>query len=306
MPIVQPIAVLVSDLHLTLKQPACRADKDWMDVQAEYLGQLKKLAAGFPILCAGDIFDRWNPSPELINFALDHLPDGMLCVPGQHDLPNHSLEEMDRSGYGVLKRSTKIEDLTDGSISISAHPQGPVIVDGFGWNQVIKPPSKDERKASFQIAVIHRYCWIKGSEYPGAPETSNASSFKDELKGYTIAVFGDNHKKFITKSGNCTVVNCGGFIRRKSDEIDYRPAAWVLYSDGTVKPKFFDTCIDRFHENVEKRESTPFDMRHLIEEMKRLGEEGINFREAVLHHLDANEIDKATRQIILKAMEPNE
>src|SRR5688500_1062308 len=95
----EPIAILCADLHLTMKQPACRDDDDWMKTQAGYLSQLKMLQKSetmgpvLPILCAGDIFDKWNAPPELIHFALEHLPDGMICVPGQHDLPNHRMEE---------------------------------------------------------------------------------------------------------------------------------------------------------------------------------------------------------------------
>jgi hypothetical protein len=118
----EPIAVLCSDIHLSLKQPPCRAD-DWLSVQKGYLVQLKSLACAakelwlgnrnttgrpIPILCAGDIFDKWNSPPELIRFALEHLPDGMICVPGQHDLPNHSFEEIHRSAYGVLREAGKI------------------------------------------------------------------------------------------------------------------------------------------------------------------------------------------------------
>ena len=52
---------------------------------AGYLGQLAGLAAGHgerttfynghpvPVICAGDIFDRWNAPAELINFALAYL-----------------------------------------------------------------------------------------------------------------------------------------------------------------------------------------------------------------------------------------
>ena len=107
------IAILCSDLHLSLTKPACRADKDWMEVQAHYLKQLEDTAGNLPIFCAGDIFDRWNAPPELINFALRNLPDDMLCVPGQHDLPNHRLDEKHRSGYGVLSNAGKIEDLSN-------------------------------------------------------------------------------------------------------------------------------------------------------------------------------------------------
>src|SRR5688572_18895632 len=98
-----PIAILCADLHLTLRPPLCRADKNWMLTQRDYLLQIRKLqepahlknhleaTAKIPVICAGDIFDRWNPPPELVNFALRFLPNGMICVPGQHDLPNHNI-----------------------------------------------------------------------------------------------------------------------------------------------------------------------------------------------------------------------
>jgi DNA repair exonuclease SbcCD nuclease subunit len=63
-----PLAVLVADLHLSLQQPACRADENWLAVQKRYLKQLSVI--GLAVICAGDIFDRWNPSPELLVFAI--------------------------------------------------------------------------------------------------------------------------------------------------------------------------------------------------------------------------------------------
>ena len=123
------IAILCSDLHLSLQRPACRADDDWMGVQAGYLNQLKQLAVDsnysfgtLPIAFAGDLFDKWNVQPELINFALEHLPDGMICVPGQHDLPNHRLDQVHRSGYGVLVAAGKIVDASKKVIKRAIDP----------------------------------------------------------------------------------------------------------------------------------------------------------------------------------------
>jgi hypothetical protein len=302
MPAPSPIAVLFSDLHLTLLQPACRADKDWMGVQAGYLAQVKELAEDLPVICAGDIFDRWNPPPELINFALEHLPDAMICVPGQHDLPNHRMDLMHRSGYGVLKKAEKIIDIGDGGWH---ELDNAVNVNGFGWERDIVPPYSafEGRKGSLNIAVIHRYFWYEDKKFPGALPSANVSAFKKELKGYDVAVVGDNHMGFLATAGDCTVLNCGNFIRRKTDEMDYIPSVGVLFSDGTVKRKRLDTSSDVFHEVSKDKDEAPFNMKDFVAGLEGLGEHGMDFKEAVLEYLKANEVHPKTKEIIIQAIE---
>ena len=295
-----PIAIAFSDLHLTLSRPACRDDEDWMAVQKHYLGQVKDLAGDLPILFAGDLFDRWNPSPELIHFALKNLPNRMICVPGQHDLPNHRIDQMSRSGYGVLVEAGKIIDTSGGYVQ----PDGTEItIFGFGWDQPIKPCPIDPNPHRRSIALVHRYCWTEEACFPGAPEDSKVSAYKKELKGYNVAIFGDNHKSFLSQTGDCVVLNCGGFIRRKSDEIDYSPRVGVIFSDGSVKRKKLDTSIDRFHPVLKDQKEIPLNMKAFLEELEGLGEHGLNFREAVENHLKKEKIGEETKEIILQALE---
>lgn len=274
-----------------------------MAVQASYLKQVKQMAAplGLPILCAGDIFDRWNAPPELINFALRELPDGMICVPGQHDLPNHRIDQIDRCGYGVLKQTGKIIDIAG-----RVHVTHDLFIRGFGWGQEIKPIKDDDEvndEGGPSIALIHRYCWDIEHSYPGAPKENHVGEFMKRLKGYDIACFGDNHKGFlrVLKTGT-TVLNVGGFIRRKSDEITYHPAVGIIFDDGTVKHKKL-TLLDDFHVGVEDREEVPLNMEEFIQGLEALGEHGLNFREAVENHLRNEEIDKETKEIILRALD---
>lgn len=302
-----PIAILCSDLHLSLNQPACRADDNWLAVQAHYLSQLKEIADGLPIICAGDIFDRWNVEPELIHFVLEHLPNGMICVPGQHDLPNHRLDQVHRSGYGVLVKAGKIrciagkEMIPVANVLTSGEPPRAF---GFGWGQEIEPPPYSHSKGLIFVAVVHQYIWTVGHSYIGAPQESHLSNLMGRLKGYDVATFGDNHKRFtkVLKTGT-TVVNCGGFIRRKSDEIDYHPAVWRLMSDGTVEERPFFTTIDRFHEGIKPKEEMPVNMKEFIDGLEALGEHGLNFREAVENYLRGEKVSKRTKEIILRAME---
>lgn len=299
----KPIAVLCSDIHLSLTQPACRADKNWLDTQAHYLKQVQDLAGeNGLVFCAGDVFHQWNPPAELINFAIQNLPALVISVPGQHDLPNHRIEEVHRSGYGVLAECSRVYDLTsDGDFNCPKTPNG-MTVRGFGWNQPVEGPD-DNTQDFHRVAVIHRYCWTKGHSFPGAPESGNVKSYRKALRGYTLAVFGDNHSHFIADLDDCKVVNCGTLIRRRADEIEYQPSVGLLYEDGTVKRHKLDTSIDRFHENAKEREETPLNMQDFLRQLEGLGEHGLDFREAVMRELKSGDIDPKVREIIVKMME---
>lgn len=296
------IAVAVSDLHLSLTAPACRADKDWLATQAGYLKQLLDIAGSLPILCAGDLFDRWNPPPELIHFALVNLPDGMICIPGQHDLPNHVLGLKHRSAYGVLAQAGKIVDISDMQGSYNT---AEFAVFGFGWEQEIEPLPKNllKSKTAPIIALIHKYVWVKGCSYPDADPNANVASLKDRLVGYDIAVCGDNHIPFNARAGDCLIFNCGGFMVRKSDELEHRPSVGLLHADGSVTREFLDVSDDHYFTAAEKPLEVPVNMRDFIRQLEGLGEHGLDFREAVTAHLRSDDIHPDTKRIITEALE---
>lgn len=229
------IAIACADLHLCSKPPTARSSEPcWWEAMRRPLRELSELQATYdvPVLCAGDVFDKWNASAELINFAMRELPLPMITIAGQHDLPFHGLNDIHRSGLGVLLQSDCVEFL-----NAFQYRHNGASVSGFSWGQAITPPS--EPSDELNIALIHAYCWKKGSSFPGA-ELNHVASFKEQLRGYDIAIFGDNHLPFEAKAGDCLVFNCGGFIRRKSDEIKHRPSCGLIYSDGSIKRHYFD------------------------------------------------------------------
>ena len=298
----KPIAIFMSDLHLSLTPPACRADKDWLAVQAGYLEQVDALREGdteIPIIIAGDIFDRWNPPNELVHFALRHLPDNVMSIPGQHDLPNHRIDDMFRSGYGVLVEARKLQHIAG-----RKEMQGPgnTRISGFGWGQEItRPRTKDN---AFQIAVIHKYIWAGDRKYPDAPADCEVTGMQKQFAGYDMVVAGDNHKGFlVTQSSGTRVLNCGGFIRRKSDEIDYRPCVGLLFELGTVKRHKLDTSADVFQSEVAAHPETAVDLQSFIQGLEELGEHGLNFREMVKNHLRTEDLSLGAKQIIMEALD---
>lgn len=311
----KPVAILCSDLHLTLTKPSCRSDASWKEVQARYLGQIKDLARSYgkvPIICAGDIFDRWNASPELINFALKHLPDNMLCVAGQHDLPNHNLGEIERSGFGVLVQAKKIYHL-DNSPYID--PMLGLAIYGASWKSPIPIPLDKHRLSLtvgklLHIVVIHRYLWVEGRGYPGAPLDHTLPAIKKTLSDYDVAVFGDNHRGFLARkkdrTGKCCIVfNCGGFIRRRSDEIDYKPQVGILFRNGSVKSHYLDTSQDSFNLEIVNYGEEERDIRAFLEQLEQLGDQALNFRESIDRLIHDKEIPPPVVDLILASIRQN-
>lgn len=280
---------------------------------AGYLGQLAGLAAGHgerttfynghpvPVICAGDIFDRWNAPAELINFALAYLPR-MYAVPGQHDLPHHSYEDIRKSAYWTLVEAGKIVDLKPGEpLSI-----GPLRLWGFPWGTPVVPCDKPHDVA-LEVAVIHAYVWVRNCGYFGAPEEKLVSGYKKSLRGYNVAVFGDNHQGFrVNPTIGQEILNCGGFMRRKSDERDYRPRVGLLHLNGHITRHFLDVSKDKFLGEDEVPRllgNNGIESAALIEELSALGDAAIDFADTVRGLLERKTVPPAVKRIVLAALE---
>src|SRR5690554_6947876 len=245
------IAILCSDLHLSEKPPVARsAEPDWWAAMLRPIKQLKAAQDKYnaPILCAGDVFDKWKSSPELINFALEHLPE-MYAIPGQHDLPLHNYEDIDKSAFGTLVRAGKLHLLTPGKATHIGDPElgRCFIAVGFPWGAPIQSHERKRHLESYlHIAVVHAYIWTKGTGFPGAPEEKSLAGYAEALDGYDVALFGDNHKPFLARSGKCRVFNHGGFMCRKSDEMNHQPAIGLLRACGEIDLHDLDVSADRW------------------------------------------------------------
>ena len=106
--------IFTSDIHLQEDAPICRTD-DYFNAQCKKLEWLKGIKEEHEavILDAGDIFSKCYPSHWLVSKAIQMLPKGMITVPGNHDLPRHSLDLIDKSGLWVLNEAKILDVLLD-------------------------------------------------------------------------------------------------------------------------------------------------------------------------------------------------
>lgn len=294
------LAILCGDLHLSHAVPPCRSDEPhWYDTMAKALAGLRGLETvhSAPIICSGDVFDRWQSCAELINFAIEWLPQ-MYAIPGQHDLPNHNYGEINRSAYQTLEKAGVITSLIPGTRTAIRDYDRCFYVTGFPWGFDVKP--LETHTDAIHLAVIHAYCWQKGATYPGAPDSGHIGNFKKQLEGYDAAVFGDNHKGFL--AGN--VLNCGGFMRRTSDQEDYEPQVGLLYDDGTIGVHKLDISQDRFR-RVEKAlpANAETDASEFLAELNALGVDSLDFNVAIRRYLDKEKPGRVVEALVLGAID---
>jgi DNA repair exonuclease SbcCD nuclease subunit len=275
------------------------------------LDELRDLRAAnehCPILCAGDIFHRWNSSPELINFAIDNMPGGVFCIPGQHDLPLHNYKDIEKSAYKTLALSRATHDRNTSQELIHFYDEhNTIVVDFFPFGFKIKPLKERESNA-IHVAVVHEYKWIAGHNYTSAP-TENLLRLKSKnIKnnrhfGYDVIVYGDNHKGFLTQIGKTTIFNCGSLMRRNSDQAKYQTQVGLLYSDGSVEPHYLKMRNEKHILAISKNaHEDSLNMKEFIEELEKLGDTDLDFNDAMNNYLKKNKIKMPIANIILKAM----
>lgn len=315
----------ISDLQLWDKAPVARlAEDSWLRTQEYYFDQVRAVLRkhGCPLLIAGDIFDRWHASPQLISHAIEWFR-GMevWAIPGNHDMPNHSYTELERSAYWTLVEAGVIHNLfPSGDPAIAEDGPGAasvgagMMVTPFPYGFDVRPPT-NTHSLCINVALIHSYIWTKSTGYEGAPEEATWGSWVSKLKGYDVAIFGDNHKGFITKGKRDHfdtawpwIGNCGTFIRRHSDERDYKPGIILIHADGNLTRHLLVTDKDRFtsmEETVQGVQSSlSVDLTDFMEELSAAERsERLDFTKAVLHYINHHDsVDQETKTLLLRAI----
>ena len=299
------VAIVCADIHLTLRPPrARRHEPDWFEAMARPLNEIGALASHYdvPVLCAGDVFDHWRAEPELVNFAINHLPR-MYAIPGQHDLPLHNLELMKRSAYWTLVLAQVIEPVIHGVATMISED---VVVHGFPWGKPIRP-LKDSASKKMQVALVHDYFWVDGHCFPGAPREHESRKYLDRVKGYDAVIFGDNHRGFMTVVGGVMVLNCGTLMRRKTDEAEYEPQVGLLCRSGNIITHKLNTNCDKFERKEEdcngtKKSMELWDMKDFVRGLGELEKTRFDFVQAIEYAMTKRVVSDDIRRIILEAL----
>jgi DNA repair exonuclease SbcCD nuclease subunit len=297
------IGVVSSDWHITTEPPLFRGkEPDWYAAMQRPIDRIKELMAQYncPLFFAGDLFDKWNSSAELINWALKHLPV-MYGVPGQHDLPYHDYAAIHKSAYWTMVEANRVINIAPGH----CHPVADgLMVYGFPWGSEVVPVKPNDW--GHNLALVHAYCWTKKASYPGAPPDKKASEWLRKTNGFRWACFGDNHKPFTLVGENTSLINCGSLMRRKSDERAHAPAVYLLWSDGEFTIKKLDTSKDVLLDEDAAVEEVGAGVQGLVDLAEVLGKlkaSKIDFVAVIKESMDKLGLTKGVREKVLQACE---
>lgn len=218
--------IFTADLHIRKDIPRCRTDADWMDTQRRALLYVYSVAKerDCPVYIAGDVFNTSREPNECINMFLSVLkqfPDtrtGMIA--GNHDLPYHAWENVDRSSIGVIFRAFPDIIPTVLLTDLAAYH--------FGKER------EEGSKGISELSMIHRLIF---PDSDSRPPFSNASTAEELLEQYPESKWiftGDYHRAFHFEKIGHHVVNPGTLLIQRADEAEYRTGFYFVDTEKSV------------------------------------------------------------------------
>ena len=304
-----PSAILTSDIHLREDMPVCRTDDVLVTMERKltWLKELQQKCEGIPILDAGDLFHQWKPSPSLLTFAIHYLPKLFHTVPGNHDLPQHSMDLLWKSGLWTL--------CVGGHIGVYYEDVGVTFesfhVQAMQWGGELTPEvlkEFDDRllKGKRRVLLYHGLVY-DALPWPGAEkEGHSGSGFLKKVPGFDLIVSGHYHRSFVAQQDGRLLVNPGGIMRMTADEADRQPEVYIWYAE--------DNSVEAVPVPIEKGVVVA---DHLVQQkekdqrmeafLSRMGsgdiELGLSFRENLTRYMAQNEIRKGVQDVVWGSME---
>lgn len=294
-----PNLILSADLHITEKVSVCRTD-DFLAAQHTKLRWLRKLASthGCPVVVAGDVFDSATCSHGLVRYAMQMLPEHTICIPGQHDLPNHRADMFLESPLGVVTQANKANTLLYKTERLLGASRGLL---GVPFGMV--PPTKHKKA---DILILHTLTWHK--QRPFETKQPDATHLLKKLRGYRLIVTGDNHDPFVASVGQGSnrriLVNPGSMMRTRADQIDHKPRVYLWYEkDNRVEPVFFpieEGVVSREH--IEREERDKAVMKSFVRGLNKHIEIGLKYTDNLKRHMEKNNVHKRVRTEVWEAV----
>lgn len=225
-------AIITADVHLRDTQPKCRTDNYW-EAQWRKIKYIKDLQEKYDclVLDGGDLFNKWKSSPMLEAQAIINLPNNFITVPGNHELPGHNINLIEKSSLYVLSVGSSLQLLC------SKKEIGGIQLVGFPWRSEIKDTfyaGKYDRR----VAIIHTFVYENENIFPDI-EGYRAIELLKKLENFDLIITGHNHMPFVVEYGGRLLVNPGSMMRSNADQIDHIPRVYLWDAkENVVTPEY--------------------------------------------------------------------
>jgi predicted phosphodiesterase len=249
---------------------------------------------------------------------LKYLPDNLIAIPGQHDLPQHNLDLIEKSGFNALMEAGKINyfnkrhikyfpddryysdyleyNLTDTDSDACLYFGIP-----FGNSWDIKLSGMSDMKS---ILMLHQLTWQK-EPWPGADPEGNARKLLKENPDFDLIITGDNHQAFTEEYKGRLLVNPGSIMRSTAKQIDFQPRVYLWNAESnTVQIEYLPiekSVVSREHLEMQEERTNRLDSFIEVLQSEEF-EIGVSFEENIKHVLKSTKISKSVKDKVLEAV----
>ena len=279
----KPDAILTADWHLREDQPTCRTD-DYQMAQWKKVEFIRHLQMEYdcPVFHAGDLFEYWKPSPNLLSKTILTLPAKFCTIYGNHDLPQHNMDLAYKSGIHTLATGGHLE-----------------VLDYCHWGCTPVPAA-----AKIPVLMWHVMTYQGKKPWPGCVDPMAAKLLR-KYPQYDLILTGHNHQSFTEEYEGRLLVNPGSLTRHKADQIGHEPCVYFWYAkDNKAIPvplPIEQDVISREHIEHTKERDGRIDA--FISKLDDDWEAAVSFEENLQRFEDKNKVRKSVMEIVYKAIE---
>jgi DNA repair protein SbcD/Mre11 len=300
--------LLTADWHIRDDVPVARKDNFYeaMERKIRFVFEIACKYDVEAILHAGDVFNVGRPVQSqmleiLMMDIIDEYKVRVLVIPGNHDLPYHSMKELGRSSLGVLIRGGYVENIHDKEeqfVDLEDHNKKWKVI-GRGWGTDLKEDFDEEDN---KIVLWHGM--VLGKEW--IPGGVKGNSILRKHPNVDLFVTGHNHEKFLSKNHEeSLLVNPGGLLRMGADDVDEEPAVFIYDTqyrslDHVLLPIEKDVFDLSYKEDREERDEK---IASFVENMRNEYEVGLSFEDNLRNHLQENPVEDSVETMVWKAVE---
>jgi len=220
--------LLTADWHIRGDAPICRADRDWIESQCVDIKNVHDIFVREEcdeMWIMGDLFHRAICSTETVNALLNALQlwsrEQIYILPGNHDLPYHSYDNIDGSSLGIVLKYYKElkSDIYSGTCHLYTAPFG------------LDDPQRDVailEKMDMNVWVTHRLTFPNNEARPIADCGCIAQDLLDMAPTIPLVLTGDYHHGYLYTAPDGRRVCTPGCLNIQAvDMAGYRPGVFV-------------------------------------------------------------------------------
>lgn len=267
----KPDAIFTTDWHLRDDTPLCREEEEFFSAMIRKVRSVVSTANAFnvPIIHCGDIGHRSQWSNNLLReilYYLGNLQQKLFLIPGQHDLPEHNIENWNKSAIGVLHEAGVVEVIPRFDVKLFKNFHLFCFPYGTPLNNEVLLVERDKKR----VAITHQLIFEGQAEFP-TKEPSSAPIILQENNNYDAIFSGDNHTQFMVEDFDTRqiLVNPGSMLRIKSNQANHLPAYYLYYAkENRVEKRLFPIVRHAVNQTAQevKLTSIPKDFRVAVEE----------------------------------------